>query len=196
MNWHPTCNPEGMRTWTFLLVVAAVAVPATSRADGPPAPAPQPAPAASGYYAPPPYYPPPGYYPPPPGGYWMPGPPPEEAGTKRRSTGMMVTGIVFASLGAANAIAGAVMMAAAPKRCMVAEADFGGGGSFNDGCEPDPGFIVVGGVTMAAGGALLAIGIPLWIVGARTPSPNPPERSAARPTLLVGPRSAGVRFAF
>jgi len=49
---------------------------------------------------------------------------------------------------------------------------------------------------MAAVGALLALGIPLWLVGAAKPSTEPPERAAGLPTVLVGQRTATARWSF
>jgi hypothetical protein len=79
---------------------------------------------------------------------------------------MMVTGIVLTSLGAATVLAGGLYM--------------GGGEGEN---------VSTGAVIMVPGLVAMAAGIPRWIVGASADSPS-------RPSVSVGPRSVGLRFAF
>ena len=52
----------------------------------------------------------------------------------------------------------------------------------------------VGAVLLAGGGALFAVGIPLWIVGSR-PSSRP-EAAATAPRVAIGPGSVHLALSF
>ena len=131
----------------------------------------QPAPLPTQPAPPPPYAAPP----------YAPGPmpmlpPPMEP--KRRSTGMMVAGIVLTSIASAALVGG-----------IVTTALFASTSSNASGI----GFVVIslpllGGSTIFAG-----VGIPLWIVGASTPKPRYAE---AIPRLSVGAGSGALRWTF
>ncbi len=104
-------------------------------------------------------------------------PPPMEA-PKRRSTGMMVAGIVLTSIASAALVGG-----------IVTTALFASTSSNASGI----GFAVIslplfGGSTIFAG-----VGIPLWVVGASTPKPRYAE---AIPRLSVGAGSGALRWTF
>jgi hypothetical protein len=157
-------------------------------------------------YGPPGYYPPPGpyYYYPPPGPYYgQPGgpmAPPEPK--ERRSTGMMVTGIVLAGIGGLGFIVGVAVYSTAESRisdCAYVY-DYGAYGS----CDDDSDERQAAGIgMMIAGGALLAVGIPLAVVGGRKVStkskgqPEPEvEEASLVPELRMSTRSAALRWAF
>ena len=139
-------------------------------------------------YAPPPayYYPPPGYY----GGQPLPPPVPKE----RYSTGMMVSGIVLAGAGAFALLIGGAIFSAADRGQVVCD-EFGCRNESNDDQK------TTGIALMIAGGAGIAIGVPLLIVGARkVPVESAPAQSepsaALRASLHVGPRSGALRLVF
>lgn len=109
--------------------------------------------------------------------YAVPAPPPAEA-PRRRSTGMMVAGIVLTSIASAALIAGVVSSVAIARE----------GGEFGGLA-----FIVIG-LPLLGGSLIFAgVGIPLWVVGA---SPAKPQEARAIPTLALGPGSAALRVRF
>lgn len=130
------------------------------------------------------------------GGYGPPFEPPP-APTERLRPGMMATGILFVSLGATAMSIGSVLYASRIGSC------------FNDfpvapgapasptsmGC-PEDSTQFVGTTILLTGGIVTALGIPLWIFGASSERIGQAPREARAPTLLVGPRSAALRFAF
>ena len=96
---------------------------------------------------------------------------------ERRSTGMMVTGIVFTSVGVANGL-GSIPM-------FIADQD----------CGEVCGIYTLGGLILAgAGVTFVSIGIPLWAVGASKVDPRDRDEDDAR--LEIGPGRADVVIAF
>jgi hypothetical protein len=108
---------------------------------------------------------------------------PDAAKTKRRSTGMMVTGIVLGSAGLLASVSGLVVVGVCSRN------EAGESGSVGEDCDDNS---VPAGVGIAiAGGVGLAVGIPLIVVGAQK---VPAQKAAAAPRLLVGPRSVALRW--
>jgi hypothetical protein len=166
---------------------------------GPPPPGYAPPP--PGYGPPPGYYgqPPPGYAPPPGYYYYPPAPPPPPDTRQRYSVPMMVSGIVGASAGVILLLAGAAVFSAADRtECICSGGDF-------CNCNDNSDKKTTGVVLMVSGGVAAAIGIPLIIVGARKVGPKPggdqkkpeePEEAKRAPVLMVGARSASLRWRF
>jgi hypothetical protein len=162
-------------------------------ADGPPA-ASVPAPEAPPVAAPAPpraYLPPPVYLPyaPPPG--WS---PPVAANVpytpmKRRSPGMIATGVVLSSVSTVGVIAGAAVVARAGAGSGF-ECDFGCTSSSDLGSAYKPAGIVAIAVGVAAG----AIGFPLLIVGAQKVPDR--ETPALVPAVRVGVGQASAAWRF
>jgi hypothetical protein len=103
---------------------------------------------------------------------------------QRRSTGMMVAGIVLTSLASAAAVAGAVVIAVNAR----------GPGNVAQGIETlFIGVPLLGGSTVLASG-----GIALWVIGAESPSPTATAGipAWAVPTVAASPRSASLRWTF
>jgi len=152
-----------------------------------PAKAPAEAPTSTPTYAPPP-----GYVP---WAAWGPGayaPPPPPPPTERYSGGMMATGVVFVSAGSIALLAGLGVYQTQSSCVLI---DLPPGAPTPDSCPGDSHHFV-GSIVMIAGGIGTALGIPLLIAGARrVPVGGEPVTSYA-PTLLVGPRSAALRFTF
>jgi hypothetical protein len=161
-----------------------------------------------GYGQPPPgypyYYPPPGYY----GGQQWPTPPPIVP-KQRKSTGLMVTGILLTSVGAVGLVAGGVLYASADGRTDVYCDD--GTGVYLCDRRDDEGRQVGGGVLMVISGLVLVAGIPLWIYGGQKvpvvkegeptqPGPGGPGApgvpTALLPKVFVGPTGGSLRWAF
>lgn len=152
-----------------------------------------------GYYYPPPpagyppyYYPYGYYYPPPAATPATPAPTPKE----RRSTAMMVSGILLTSGGALALIGGAALFSSASNAIDVYCDD----GTTPFLCEQkdDVPRQTAGAVLMVAGGISIAGGIPLWIVGGRMVSVKKDQAPADAPrtSLSVSPRGASLRVAF
>ncbi|MEO7331742.1 MAG: hypothetical protein ABI193_24415 [Minicystis sp.] len=125
-------------------------------------------------------------------------------GTDRHSTAAMVTGIVFVGVGVLGLGVGTAVALAGKRSCGF---DTGGDGPpspeggprdapLTRECPPSAGNAV--GMTLLVTSTLFAgIGIPLWIFGSQRVSRYPDTaRSFTRPTLLVGPGSAGLRLSF
>ncbi|WP_437643354.1 hypothetical protein [Sorangium sp. So ce362] len=124
--------------------------------------------------------------------------PPAEPLTRRRSKGMMVTGIVLTSIGTVALIGGALAIASAcsgpgcesGEELDPFEEEFG---YAEEDSEMDAGYaLVIGGLVFAG------VGIPLAIIGGRK-VPVQVERKAASapappPELVIGPRYAGLRW--
>ena len=146
-----------------------------------------------GYGAPPPgYYPPPYGYPPPPGygqGYYgQPAPAPIQP-MKRRSAALMGPGIAFTGLGAVGIIVGAVVYSAASSASCAT--DFGVSVTCTDQSQQTTGAVI-----MLVGVGMLAVGIPLWIIGGKKVVDNDAQPAPAAARLVVGPRSAGLHWTF
>ncbi|WP_433926076.1 hypothetical protein AB3662_24425 [Sorangium cellulosum] len=111
--------------------------------------------------------------------------PPARPQMRRRSKGMMVTGIVLTSLGTIALLGGGLALASAcsDPECETYSEDDGGAGAA----------LVVGGLIFAG------VGIPLAIVGGRLVPVEPEKRKAASAPapsteLVLGPRYAGLRW--
>lgn len=98
--------------------------------------------------------------------------------THRRSTPMMVTGIVMSGLGTVAIPTGALVILAS--NCM-------------DCSESMMAERRLPGIALAAAGvALVGAGIPLWVIGAQ----HVPASQASAPTIRVGAGAADVTFRF
>lgn len=110
---------------------------------------------------------------------------PPPATPKRRSTGMMVAGIVLTSLGSAMLLTGAVTTG-------IGSSGGGDGGTI---------LVAVVGLPFMVGSTVFAgIGIPLWVVGAQ---PAPAGSASAQPlparvaaSISFGAGSGAVRVSF
>ncbi|WP_437729688.1 hypothetical protein [Sorangium sp. So ce1335] len=109
---------------------------------------------------------------------------------RRRSKGMMVTGIVLTSIGAVALIGGGLAFASADS---------------GDPVEDEFGYLDEGesaadaGAALVVGGLIFAgVGIPLAIIGGRKVPVEPAKSAAAAPApspeLVLGPRYAGLRW--
>jgi hypothetical protein len=181
---------------TVLVSVPAFAQSAPTTAQEPPPGYGEPPP---GYPPPPPRYapappgypeyttPPPGaqyYYPPPP----LIGPPPR---MERRSKGMMIGGIVLTGVGALSFLTGLTVYALGS----AGTDDCTSGSYYSCDWKSDSGTQTTGAIMMVLGGAAVAVGIPLTVVGARKVPVDPAAESKA-PTLQLGAGRASLRFAF
>ncbi|WP_441285879.1 hypothetical protein ACSRUE_25600 [Sorangium sp. KYC3313] len=125
--------------------------------------------------------------------------PPAAPLTKRRSKGMMVTGIVLTSLGTIAILGGGLVIASTPS----CSGDSCGYDTSSDPFADDTVYeeddADGAGVGLVVGGLVLAgVGIPLAIIGGRK-VPVQPEKQAAStpappPELVIGPRYAGLRW--
>lgn len=111
---------------------------------------------------------------------------------KRRSTGMMVGGIVVLGVGSVSLLAGVVTVAAAQNATYRCNYD-----DYTDSChfETDEGAQAAGIVMMVVGGAAVAVGLPLLLVGV---SKVPVEEESAwyTPDVRVGLRGALAEWRF
>jgi len=155
-------------------------------------------PAGSGYGAPPPGY----GYPYPYYGYYGGAPPPPPPRFERKSTGMMVGGILLTSAGIVGILTGAAMASTAGNQIDVyCESPVGGGGPFVCERRADATQLAAGYGVLIGGVVALGAGIPLWLIGGKRVPANDEAAPAAQPPsasmrLLVGPSSAtlDVRF--
>ena len=124
-------------------------------------------------------------------------------GTERHSSAAMVTGIVLVGLGVVGLGVGTAVGLAAKRSCGspggdVIEPDGPGTRStttFVD-CPAGPGS-TAGMAILVSSAVFAGIGIPLWIFGSERVSRYPDSAARlVRPTLLVGPGSAGLRVSF
>ncbi|MDC0742458.1 hypothetical protein [Polyangium mundeleinium] len=208
--------------------VAPGAPPPTGTVAAAPPPAPPP-PAGYGYpqgYGPPP----PGYGPPPQGGEYGPPPPgygPPQQGYpygypyygpyysepqpappryERKSTPMMVGGILATTAGIVGVLAGSAIASTAVSQIPIyCESQFG-----PTICETrsDETQQAVGYGILITGVVALGVGVPLWVIGSKrvpvksdettpsAPSTTPPAAPQTSLRLLVGPTSAGLRVTF
>jgi hypothetical protein len=163
--------------------------------------------AASGSYAqpgygPPGYAPAPGYYPGYPGmgaqppvahnAYTLPELPPR----RRYDTGLFVGGVVAVSGGMALALVGAYLVSSAAGAIPI----FCDTPSFPCAYKTDAPRLSGGAVLMAAGAAIGAAGIPMWLIGSQYVTLPKGEKRAAtpdpRPELRVGAGNASVTWHF
>ncbi|WP_437662754.1 hypothetical protein [Sorangium sp. So ce1182] len=126
--------------------------------------------------------------------------PPARPLTRRRSKGMMVTGIVLTSIGAVALLGGGLALASA---CTGAECD---SDSLDDPLEDDSLDYIdqedsdeEAGYALILGGLVFAgVGIPLAIIGGRQVPVQPEKKAASAPArspeLVLGPRYAGLRW--
>ncbi|MFO0759608.1 MAG: hypothetical protein U0359_24155 [Byssovorax sp.] len=121
----------------------------------------------------------------------------------RHSKGAMIAGIVFTGvgvigLGTGTALALAGRCSTSDRPVINTEDTTGGGATStaNPACLSNAG--TAPGMSILLGSALIAgIGVPLWIFGAQRVTRYPDvARAPARPTLLVGPGTAGLRVSF
>lgn len=111
----------------------------------------------------------------------MPPPPLWPEQTRRNSTGMMVTGIVLTSLGAVALPAGVAVIAT----------------DLSNGDDVAIAAVLVGFPLVIGSGVFAAVGIPLWVIGAREVPVRPGDEEArAVPEVFVGPTSASLRWTF
>lgn len=179
----------------------------------PPQQGPQPAPGASPGYPPPGYpppgYPPPGYqggyapygsaYPPMPPGYPSnmaeipPAPPPVPL--RRNSPSMMLGGIALTAGGTIAFFTGTGLLASASERYEI-YCDFGGYTGICDTRTDGPRQLA-GALVSIGGGIMLAVGIPLWIIGGKkVPATAEAPEAPAQTTLSLGPGSAALQTRF
>ncbi|XXX71928.1 hypothetical protein WMF30_30210 [Sorangium sp. So ce134] len=125
--------------------------------------------------------------------------PPAQPLTRRRSKGMMVTGIVLTSIGTVALVGGGLAIASA---CTGPDCGSGADptdpfaeelGYEDDGSELDAGYaLIIGGLVFAG------VGIPLAIIGGRKVPVQPEKKAASAPApppeLVLGPRYAGIRW--
>ncbi|WP_437757260.1 hypothetical protein [Sorangium sp. So ce1389] len=191
---------------------------------GPPAPAaapypppPYPAPPQQGPQAgpgappgyPPPGYPPPGYpggyapyggaYPPPPLGYPLPAadlpPAAPPVPLRRKSPSLMLGGIALTAGGTIAFFAGTGLLASASERYEIYCDSMG----FTGVCDTrtDGPRQIAGALISVAGGVMLAVGIPLWIIGGKkVPATGEAPKAPAQTTLSLGPGSAALQTRF
>ncbi|WP_437322566.1 hypothetical protein [Sorangium sp. So ce381] len=124
--------------------------------------------------------------------------PPAAPLTKRRSKGMMVTGIVLTSLGTVALLGGGLVLASSSS-CAGDSCGYDSSDPFADDEVYEEDDTEGAGVGLVVGGLVLAgVGIPLAIIGGRK-VPVQPEKQAASapappPELVIGPRYAGLRW--
>ncbi|WP_437761498.1 hypothetical protein WMF27_04420 [Sorangium sp. So ce281] len=192
------------------------APPAASAPPAAPAPpypaAPYPAPPQEVPQAPPgasPGYPPPG----PPGGYapyggaypsLPPGypvtpaeipPAPPPVPLRRKSPSLMLGGIALTAGGTIAFFTGTGLLASASNRYEI-YCDFGG---FTGICETrsDGRRQLAGALVSVAGGIMIAVGIPLWVIGGKkVPVSDATPKASAQTTLSLGPGSAALQTQF
>lgn len=104
-------------------------------------------------------------------------PPTAPDAPQRRSTGVMVAGIVLTSVASAALVGGVISTAA-----------------FGQRTDTGAWSTILVSLPMIGGSALLAaVGVPLWVLGASAPGPR---SGKALPAVNVGAGSATLRWAF
>lgn len=117
-------------------------------------------------------------------------------GTGRRSTGMMATGIVLVGLGVVFMGTGtAVHAIKASCRTDVPLPSGGPGSSFPQRCSQESAHLT-GLAILVAGSIGVALGIPLWAIGASDVPRAEAAENRARPTLVAVPGGAGLAWRF
>lgn len=116
---------------------------------------------------------------------WVPVEPPPA--TRRKSTGAMVTGIVFAGLGGLLALNGLVLMSLPEPECTSTY----GGEEYCSGTD----WSGTGTTLLVAGGVLVLVGVPLIVYGSsREPAPRAIAHQRVQPSLMLGPGSVHVKL--
>jgi hypothetical protein len=177
--------------------------PAVPYYPAPPQHVPQADPGAAPGYPPPgpqgAYAPYGGAYPPLPPGYPVnpseipPAPPPIPL--RRKSPSMMWGGIALTAGGTIAFFTGTGLLASASNRYEI-YCDFGGSMGV---CETraDGPRQVAGAVISVAGGIMMAVGIPLWVIGGKkVPADGAAPAAPAQTTLSIGPGSAALQTRF
>jgi hypothetical protein len=115
------------------------------------------------------------------------------AGTRRRSSGAMIGGIVLTSLGALAMAIGTAADVDAISSCVVGTS---GGQIFRTNCDNE-GNKIGAMTTLLVGATAVAFGVPMWIFGsekvAANPDDAPPKPAAA---VAIGPGTASLRLSF
>lgn len=114
---------------------------------------------------------------------------------------MMVSGIVLTSAGVLGLLVGSAVVASAQNKVDV-YCDGGFGTAYVCGQRDDDEQMAVGYGLMIGGAVAGAVGIPLWVIGAKKvpatdePAKEPEKQSAMVPIVTVGPTSATLRWSF
>lgn len=128
-------------------------------------------------------------------------------GTRRRSTGMMIAGIILTAFGAVGMGAGTGVFAAAGSCDPSPLARLSGDGSvFERACNTHE-QRTTGMSVLLAGAIIAGMGVPLWIAGAsdvpwlegaslRAPRAAPPAWARLVPTITPAPRGASIAWRF
>jgi hypothetical protein len=120
---------------------------------------------------------------------------------KRKSMPMMVSGIVLTSAGVLGVLIGSAVVASAQNAVDV-YCDGGFSGAYVCDQRDDEEQMAVGYGVMIGGAVAAAVGIPLWVIGAKkVPAADDPDKkqdkpSAMVPIVMVGPTSATLRWSF
>jgi hypothetical protein len=115
---------------------------------------------------------------------------------QRRSTGMMITGLILSGLGAVSLFTGVAVYAAGSSSD---DCSYNGYGS---SCSSDSGAQAAGVGFMVGGLIGIGVGIPLAIVGGRKvpvdpqAQPAPAEQASLIPQVSGGPRNIALRWHF
>ncbi len=115
------------------------------------------------------------------------------AGTRRRSSGAMIGGIVLAVVGAVAMAAGTAGYAQAVGACTTTSFS----GSFIRSDCDNGASKLSGMTTLLVGAAAVSIGVPLWIYGSEKVAETS-EDHASKPTasMRIGPTSATLQLSF
>ncbi|WP_437594847.1 hypothetical protein [Sorangium sp. So ce1000] len=117
--------------------------------------------------------------------------------TKRRSKGMMVTGIVLTSIGTVALLGGGLVLASSCSGDGCGYDDTSGD-PFSDDVSYEDDTTGAGVALVVSGLVLAGVGIPLAIIGGRKVPVQPEKQAAAAPApppeLVIGPRYAGLRW--
>ncbi|MEP7124391.1 MAG: hypothetical protein ABJE95_25915 [Byssovorax sp.] len=115
------------------------------------------------------------------------------AGTRRRSSGAMVGGIVLTALGAVATAVGTAAYVDAVSSCIQGDV---GGQIFRANCD-NGGTKLASMTTLLLGAASIVAGVPLWVYGsdkvAALPDDKAPKPAAA---VVIGPGTAALHLSF
>jgi hypothetical protein len=112
-----------------------------------------------------------------------PPPAPAIAPRTRRRTGLLVAGAVLDGVGIIGLVVGVeLMIAGSQEKCV----------SLYSACRTEAGTRTAGIGALIGGGALLALGTPLLVMGVR----KVPAQSSVEPTVLVGASRCALRWSF